>query len=170
MSTRLGRVSPRSCGRCLPYNPSMTLEPIFRVAGIRAIEHANGAVPLMERAGLAAASLARELLDDRAPRALVLAGPGNNGGDGFVVARLLKSWFFDVAVVFAGDARKLPTDAAAAHRAWLAAGGTTQAEWPRHDDFGLIVDALFGIGLTRAVDGIGARLIEHANASRARVL
>src|SRR5215467_6043305 len=103
MSTRRGWVSPRGCTGCLPYNPSMALEPIFRVDGIRAIEAANRAMPLMERAGVAAATLARELLDDRAPRALVLAGPGNNGGDAFVVARLLKSWFFEVTVAFCGD-------------------------------------------------------------------
>src|SRR5215831_9878233 len=148
----------------------MGLEPILRVAQIRAVEAANAAAPLMERAGLAAATVAREMLAERSPRVLILAGPGNNGGDAFVVARLLRSWFFDVAVVFAGDARKIPADAATAHRAWLATGGTTQSEWPQQGDFGLIVDGLFGIGLTRAIDGIGAQLIEHANASRARVL
>src|SRR5215472_8774884 len=132
----------------------MGLEPILRVAQIRAVEAANAAAPLMERAGLAAATIAREMLAERSPCALVLAGPGNNGGDAFVVARLLKSWFFEVAVVFAGDARNLPADAAVAHRAWLAAGGATQPEWPQQDDFGLIVDGLFGIGLTRAVEGV----------------
>ena len=148
----------------------MTLEPIFRVAGIRAIEHANGAVPLMERAGLAAASLARELLDDRAPRALVLAGPGNNGGDGFVVARLLKSWFFEVTVAFCGDSTRQPSDAAAAFKAWSDAGGETLASWPDRDDWGLIIDGLFGIGLTRAIDGAAAQWIARANSSGSRIL
>jgi hydroxyethylthiazole kinase-like uncharacterized protein yjeF len=148
----------------------MGLEPIFRVAQIRAIESANAAAPLMERAGLAAATIARDLLAERSPRALVLAGPGNNGGDAFVVARLLKSWFFDVIVAFCGDAARLPPDAAAARKAWLAGGGTTRTEWPEHGDVGLIVDGLFGIGLTRAVEGVTARWIERANASPARVL
>ena len=94
------------------YNRRMGLEPIFRVAQIRAIESANAAAPLMERAGLAAATIARDLLAERSPRALVLAGPGNNGGDAFVVARLLRSWFFDVIVAFSGDAARLPPDAA----------------------------------------------------------
>jgi hypothetical protein len=49
----------------------MGLEPIFRVAQIRAIESANAAAPLMERAGLAAATIARDLLAERSPRALV---------------------------------------------------------------------------------------------------
>src|SRR5215468_6480296 len=148
----------------------MVFEPILRVAQIRAVEAANTAAPLMERAGLAAATVAREMLAERSPRALVLAGPGNNGGDAFVLARLLKSWFFEVVVAFAGDARRLPPDAAAAYKAWLEAAGTTHAEWPQQGDFGLVVDGLFGIGLARAVEGVGAEWIARANASRARVL
>jgi len=148
----------------------MALEPIFRVAGIRAIEAANGTVPLMERAGLAAATHARELLADRAPRALILAGPGNNGGDAFVVARLLKSWFFEVAVAFCSEVARQPRDAAFAAKAWAEAGGKTLGSWPDHDDWGLIVDGLFGIGLARAVEGIAAQWIERANVSSARIL
>ena len=148
----------------------MALEPIFRVDGIRAIEAANRAMPLMERAGVAAATLARELLDDRAPRALVLAGPGNNGGDAFVVARLLKSWFFEVAVAFCGDSTRQPRDAAAAFKAWSDAGGETLASWPDRDDWGLIVDGMFGIGLTRAIDAAPAQWVERANSSGSRVL
>ena len=76
----------------------------------------------MERAGLAAAELARELAGGGKP-VLVLAGPGNNGGDAFVVARHLKQWWFNVTVVFAGDEQKLSGDAASALAAWRAAGG-----------------------------------------------
>ena len=148
----------------------MALEPIFRVADLRAIEAAHGEAPLMERAGLAAAARARELLDDRLPRVLVLAGPGNNGGDAFVVARLLKSWFFDPVVAFCSDAARLPRHAAAAYEAWGAAGGETVAEWPDRGDWGLIVDGLFGIGLARAIEGLPAQWIEHANASGTRIL
>ena len=148
----------------------MGLEPIFRVARLREIEAANAASPLMERAGLAGATLARELLGDRAPRVLVLAGPGNNGGDGFVVARLLKSWFFDVSVAFCGDAASLPRDAAAAKRAWTDAGGETLTAWPQRDGWGLIVDGLFGIGLARPAQGVAAQWIERANASGVRIV
>jgi hydroxyethylthiazole kinase-like uncharacterized protein yjeF len=148
----------------------MGLEPIFRVARLREIEAANAAAPLMERAGLAAATLARELLGDRTPRALVLAGPGNNGGDGFVVARLLKDWFFDVTVAFCGDAAHLSRDAAAARQAWSDAGGETLTAWPERDDWGLIVDALFGIGLARPAQGVAAQWIERANASGVAIL
>jgi hydroxyethylthiazole kinase-like uncharacterized protein yjeF len=128
----------------------------------------------MERAGHAAASVARDLLVGRVPRVLVLAGPGNNGGDAFVVARWLKNWFYEVSVAFHGDAARLPADAAAAHRAWLAAGGATSDHWPDGDDWGLIVDGLFGIGLKRAIEGAPAQWIARANdnsaANRARIL
>jgi len=147
----------------------MIPDAILRVAELRAIEQRAAAAPLMERAGLAAAELARKMLAVDAARVLVLAGPGNNGGDGFVVARCLKSWFFDVEVAFCGDAATLGSDAAAADRAWQGTGGRTAAEWPE-GRFGLIVDGLFGIGLTRAIDGIAAEWIVRANASTLPVL
>lgn len=150
-----------------PYNRHMSLEPIGRVADLRAIECAAAGEALMERAGHAAAGVGRDLLVGRAPRVLVLAGPGNNGGDAFVVARWLKSWFYEVSVAFHGDAARLPADAAVAHRAWLAAGGTTLDRWPDGDDWGLIVDGLFGIGLKRAIEGVPAQWIARANAIRA---
>ncbi len=88
----------------------------MRVAELRALETLAAGAPLMERAGLAAAKVARTMLAPHSARVLVLAGPGNNGGDAFVVARCLKSWFFDVEVAFCGDAATLGTDAAAALR------------------------------------------------------
>ena len=155
---------------CVAYNRRMSLDPIGRVAELRAIERAAAGEALMERAGLAAAGTARELLAGRPPRVLVLAGPGNNGGDAFVVARWLKRWFFDVTVAFHGDASKLPTDAATAHQSWLECGGTIITDWPERGDWGLIVDGLFGIGLTRPIEGAPAHWIEQANATRTRIL
>lgn len=137
---------------------------------LRAIERAAAGEPLMERAGLAAAVVARELLGGCVPRVLILAGPGNNGGDALVVARWLKSWFFDVAVAFHGHAGKLSAEAAAAHGAWIDAGGCLHADWPEGEPWGLIVDGLFGIGLTRPVLGTAAQWIERANASGTRIL
>jgi hydroxyethylthiazole kinase-like uncharacterized protein yjeF len=130
---------------------SPVLTPIFRTAEIRAIEASAHALPLMERAGTAAAQRARALAGERAGSVLVLAGPGNNGGDAFVVARWLRQWFFDVTVAFAASADKLPADAAAAHRAWIDAGGTTIDKLPRDWRGDLIVDGLFGIGLARSL-------------------
>jgi hydroxyethylthiazole kinase-like uncharacterized protein yjeF len=156
--------------RIVAYNRCMECAPIGRVADLRTIERAAAGAPLMERAGLAAAGAAREALAGQVPRVLILAGPGNNGGDALVVARWLKHWFFDVTVVFHGDAGKLPADAAAAHQAWRDAGGALGADWPEGGDWGLIVDGLFGIGLTRPVTGSAAQSITRANASGVPIL
>jgi len=94
------------------YNQPMRSEPICRVADIRAIEASVADQPLMERAGLAAAAVARDMLAGRRARVLVLAGPGNNGGDAFVVARHLASWFFDVIVCARDGSGMRPNKAA----------------------------------------------------------
>ena len=143
----------------------MGLSPIFRGADIRRLEGAARHLPLMERAGLAAAGVALTMIGDRGGSVLVLAGPGNNGGDAFVVARRLRESFFDVAVVFAGDAAKLPADAAQAHRAFIDGGGTTVSDVPARWRGALIVDGLFGIGLTRPLSERYAGQVEYANAS-----
>ena len=83
--------------------------PVYLTSEIRALEAAAAQrLPqpgLMERAGRAAAEIARTLI--AAGRVLVLAGPGTNGGDAFVVARHLKTWHFEIALGFTGDAAKL---------------------------------------------------------------
>ncbi len=147
----------------------MLSKPIYRVADIRAIEVQAAGQPLMERAGLAAAAVARDMLADRRARVLVLAGPGNNGGDAFVVARHLAAWFFEV-VVCARDAARMPPEAAAARAAWQQRGGMIVTDWNGDRDFGLIVDGLFGIGLTRAIDQVHARWIGTANDSGIPIL
>jgi ADP-dependent NAD(P)H-hydrate dehydratase / NAD(P)H-hydrate epimerase len=144
----------------------MSTTAIFRTPGVRAIEArfaANSEPPLMERAGAAVAATASAMLGtDRQP-ILVVAGPGNNGGDGFVAARRLKEQGLAVVVVFFGAADHLPPDARDALRAWQSIGGRVLADIPRQD-FALAVDALFGIGLTRPVEGQPAAAIEHINA------
>jgi hydroxyethylthiazole kinase-like uncharacterized protein yjeF len=147
--------------------------PIYTIAEVRALEQAAMAMQrapnLMERAGLAAAEIARERLPDRGKSVLVLCGPGNNGGDGFVLARHLKAGWHRVALVFTGERAKLSPDAAAAHDAWLAAGGDIAEDLPA-GDFDLMVDALFGIGLQRDIAGRDAQLIEWINRQPAPVL
>ena len=90
---RWKEAAPTSCCDSMP-------QPIYLSADIRRIEQAAGdaAPSLMERAGAAAADLAAQLLSDRAKDVLVLAGPGNNGGDARVVARLLTERFFRVTL------------------------------------------------------------------------
>jgi len=116
----------------------------------------------MERAGAAAAEVALGLATARGGVVVVLAGPGNNGGDGFVVARILKEAFHDVAVVFRDDAERLPADAAAALARFRSAGGVTLND-PPAAPVALIVDALFGIGQSRALTRTHADLVDWAN-------
>ncbi|SPJ22919.1 NAD(P)H-hydrate dehydratase [Palleronia abyssalis] len=109
---------------------------------------------LMERAGCGAVATILEEWPDLAPgRVLILCGPGNNGGDGFVVARLLHGLGWTVDLRLLGDPGKLPPDAAANHAAWSALGDVTPlVDGTDKGDPDLIVDALFGTGLTRPVD------------------
>ncbi len=145
------------------------LSPVCRVEELRALEARHAGEPLMERAGAAAAEVAQAMAAGCAGPVVVLAGPGNNGGDGFVVARRLREGFFDVRVVFRGDPARLPADAAAAWQAFAAAGGTALADPPAERP-ALVVDALFGIGLARPLAPEFASLVTWANACGAPIL
>jgi hydroxyethylthiazole kinase-like uncharacterized protein yjeF len=140
--------------------------PIYTTTAIRKLEElaAPASGTLMERAGAAAAEFARDLCGDTAKAILVVAGPGNNGGDAFEVAAHLKRWFFRVSVVFSGERGKLPKDAQAALGKWEAAGGTLLGEIPGEPRFDLAVDGLFGTGLKRALAGTHGTLVEKLNA------
>ena len=136
--------------------------PLYRCAELRRIEIAAADQPLMQRAGRAGAELARTLCRDGA--ILVLAGPGNNGGDAFEAAHLLREWFFEVHTVFVGSPRDLPMDAADAWQRFSAAGGTTLTAIPETQRWSLIIDGLFGIGLSREIAEPYAGFIRAANA------
>lgn len=147
----------------------MSAQPIYSVRDIRAIEAQvlpDADPPLMERAGRAAARDAARLLASRPGPALVVCGPGNNGGDGFVVARELHRAGHEVTVAFADDPARLPADAARAHAEFLRAGGRDTDTLPRPPENGwaLVVDALFGIGLQRPPEGRHADWIEAIDA------
>ncbi|TNJ40885.1 NAD(P)H-hydrate dehydratase [Phaeobacter sp. B1627] len=92
-------------------------------------------------------------------RAVVLCGPGNNGGDGFVVARCLKESGWDVDVYLAGVADGLPPDALENYRRWQQIGTVQDLSDYDYGAAGwgcdLLVDALFGTGLSRPVEGLG---------------
>ncbi len=147
--------------------------PVYRTAEIRTLESKAlaGLKPpgLMERAGLAAAEIARKITVSGG-RVLIAAGPGNNGGDAFVVARHLKSWWFKVSLVFAGDAAKLSADAKAAFTAWRDCGGDSLKNIPANQEWDLVVDGLFGIGLQRTLSGAHAELVKSINRLGATVL
>lgn len=139
--------------------------PILCSNAVRAIEAGQSALQpsLMERAGRAAADFALGLLDGGQGCVLVLAGPGNNGGDGFVLARALREQGVEVVVVSCAKAIQLPPDAAVARQRWLEAGGQILPDFIG-TQWALVVDALFGIGLTRAIEGIHAEWIARLNA------
>lgn len=141
--------------------------PIYLSGEIRELERLAQARPacgsLMEKAGLAAAEYARELLGEYGRNVLVLAGPGNNGGDAFEAAAQLRRWFYRVELVFAGDEHQLSDDALAALRKWRECGGNTYAAPPAALRPDLVVDGLFGIGLTRNLEGGYAELIAGIN-------
>ncbi|MBE0612365.1 MAG: NAD(P)H-hydrate dehydratase [Burkholderiales bacterium] len=145
-------------------------QPVYLTEDIRALERIAaerpGATPLMQAAGLAAAEYARELLGEYGKKVLVLAGPGNNGGDAFEVATHLKRWFYRVELVFAGDEHQLSEDALAALRKWRESGGNTYAAPPAALRPDLVVDGLFGIGLARPLEGGYAELIADINRLR----
>lgn len=145
------------------------LRPIYPVAGIRKIEDElipDAHPPLMERAGRAAAQDAVRLIMDRPGPILVACGPGNNGGDGFVMARQLAQAGREVMVAFSGNADRLPAEAAKAHADYLAAGGSIVSDLPAApaNGWALVVDALFGIGLARPIEGHYASWIQTLNA------
>jgi NAD(P)H-hydrate epimerase len=99
--------------------------------------------------------------------AVVLCGPGNNGGDGWVVARLLQEAGWPVRVALWGERDRLRGDAAWAASTWQ--GSVERAQPEMLADAGLIVDGLLGAGLSRPLDGGLRALAEAVNASRALV-
>ncbi len=134
--------------------------PLQGIAVSRAMEGAAAAAlpahTLMARAGLAVARLALAVAP-RARRVLVLAGPGNNGGDALVAARWLQGQGLSVQVALLADPARLPPDAA-----WALAGAPAlhlQRGLPPAFEADLVLDGLLGIGLTRAPGGEMAQAI-----------
>ena len=127
-------------------------------------------VTLMENAGRA---VAERVAANHAAGAcvVVVAGPGNNGGDGVVAARLLTEQGYDVRLLLVGSADRLKGDAALMAQRW---SGPTEAATP--DGLRVagklpaaIIDALFGAGLDRPVEGAVHDMITAMNASRSRI-
>lgn len=119
-----------------------------------------GGVPglqLMEAAGKAVADAVRARWPRR--RVLVLAGPGNNGGDGFVAARHLAGEGWDVRVALLGERVNLKGDAA--HHAARWAGNLLPLSPDILNDGDLVIDALFGAGLTRPLSGVAAAVVSQ---------
>ena len=155
----------------------MTTARLLTVEAMRRVDEAAiaGGVPgltLMYAAGEAVAMRARALAP-AGGRILILCGPGNNGGDGFVAARLLDASGYSVELRLLGELAALKGDAAAAAAEWCAhsvdhvLGANPSGEV---SGFDLVVDALFGAGLSRDLAGEARALIEAVAASGVPVL
>jgi ADP-dependent NAD(P)H-hydrate dehydratase / NAD(P)H-hydrate epimerase len=121
------------------------------VTGIRLMENAGRAVADAVAARVAPGPV------------LIVAGPGNNGGDGFVAARLLSERGYMVRVMLLGDRAQLKGDAAEAATRWT--GSVEPGDPARLGSPAIIVDALFGAGLARPIEGQARALIEAINGS-----
>ncbi|MDL2284323.1 NAD(P)H-hydrate dehydratase [Oxalobacter sp. OttesenSCG-928-P03] len=157
---------------------------LYTVKELRAIEElalaGQPAGTLMQRAGQEAAELAVRILspNDENARVLVLAGPGNNGGDALEMAIALAENRLNVSVL-QFSSRKPPTEDASLARK-RAADSNIQWEDPLSiqniikslagRQWDLIVDGLFGIGLTKPLDGAYYQLAEAVNAARCPVI
>jgi hydroxyethylthiazole kinase-like uncharacterized protein yjeF len=131
------------------------------------IEAGTPGITLMEAAGLAVAEAVHGLLP-QGGRVAVMTGPGNNGGDGFVAARLLSEAGYDVTVGLLSSRDRLKGDAAFAAAAWT---GFSRGLSPNiGDGMDLVVDALFGAGLDRPIEGLAAQTIAALNASSVPVV
>ncbi|WP_261402844.1 NAD(P)H-hydrate epimerase [Chenggangzhangella methanolivorans] len=152
----------------------MTQDPIelltpSEMASVDAAAIAGGVSgeTLMEAAGAAVADAASRRFRE-ARRVLVLAGPGNNGGDGFVAARLLAESGHDVTVALLGEKAALKGDAGAMAARWV--GPTIDVRDARPSGADLVIDALFGAGLSRPLEGRAAAAVEAANRSGKPIL
>lgn len=144
----------------------LTSEQMGRADGLTIATGTSGET-LMENAGRAVARTALRVLRGRG-RICVLAGPGNNGGDGFVAARLLAEHGLRVEVALHGQRDRLSGDAADAAVRYTGPVGSADGIVP--GNFDLIIDALFGAGLSRPIGGPVERTISAVNDSGATVV
>ena len=152
------------------------MKPLYTVAQLRAIEQSAAAAlepgALMQRAGHAAAKVALALLAGQYNRSvLLLAGPGNNGGDALEAAANLAhtNAGVDVSVLHLPSGQHVSAETATALERAMASQARFVDQLPEREP-GLVVDGLFGIGLGRALDGRVRDLVEALNEKGWQVL
>ena len=151
----------------------MRLEPVLTTEEIRQVEERaarTGGRSLMQRAGRAAAQAAMRIATDTGAPILVVAGPGNHGGDAWVAAAYLSESFHRVIVLDVAGTTPRATEAKTARAGLQNREGTVVSEWPEDIRPALVVDGLLGLGLARDVDLHFADIISRINASGAPVL
>ena len=144
-----------------PAGPELLTPAQMNAADAAAIAAGTPGIELMESAGRA---VFREIVLRWSKRnVVVLCGPGNNGGDGFVIARLLREEGWPVTLALTGELGKLKGDAALAAKAW---GKVVVPLKPKVlDGARLVVDAVFGAGLARNIEGELAEVVSTADSS-----
>jgi len=146
---------------------------LLQPADIARVEaSARDVVPgsLMLRAGRSVARVARAMAADTGDAILVVAGPGNNGGDAWVAAAALREDFHRVVVLDAKGTEPRAAEAREAKASFLRARGEVVRAWPEGLQLALVVDGLLGIGLARDVEADVATLIARINECAAPVL
>jgi len=146
-------------------------EALYRAAEMRAADGRAAGLPglgggaLMERAGVAAFHAVRERFP-RARRWLVVCGPGNNGGDGYVLARHARAAGLEVDTQVPMEPATLTGDARSMRDRWIAAGGSERIFDPASlTNADVVVDALFGTGLERPLEGAWLETVRAMNGS-----
>lgn len=129
-------------------------------------EHGVSFLALMENAGRAVADAVSARYERG--RVVVLCGPGNNGGDGFVAARHLKTRGFDVVLALLGTREALKGDAAEMAKRWT--GAIVPLSRDVIDDADVVVDAIFGAGLTRPPEDAAKEVASALNNSSVPVI
>jgi ADP-dependent NAD(P)H-hydrate dehydratase / NAD(P)H-hydrate epimerase len=138
----------------------------MREADARTIAAGTPGYDLMVRAGAAVAAAAEDMAHEGG--ILIVCGPGNNGGDGFVAARILAERGQEVAVALLGPPGKLRGDAARAFADWT--GPVVAADEIAPSRAGLLIDAVFGSGLDRDLEDEARGVVERLNAARRPIL
>jgi hydroxyethylthiazole kinase-like uncharacterized protein yjeF len=152
----------------------MNTTPVYYTEHIRQIEEyllsLKPQPQLMELAGKTIADLTASVATDQTRSILVIAGPGNNGGDAYVAARHLKEGNFNVTVMEPIKPTSVSPEKENAIRKWVEIGGTTQNTISDEQPYDVVIDGLFGIGLTRTVSGLISKLIERVNEQGSKVI
>jgi hydroxyethylthiazole kinase-like uncharacterized protein yjeF len=145
---------------------------LYSVTTIKKMESdhqvAHPKISLMQRAGEAVAEMALDMLKQKkAKTVLVLAGPGNNGGDAWVAAETLRKAKKSVTVLSLGEQTWTEPVARNAYAAFNANNGAVVKAWPKSSEFAVVIDGLFGTGLSKPPTGAFADVIRLCNAQRA---
>ena len=134
---------------------------------------------LMENAGRGSAEYLRDILLANGEHVLIFCGSGNNGGDGFVIGRYLQSWGYHVEIIVTGKCDKMTTETSENYHACLDMGisihlTSSYQEWQGIGidirEYGMVVDAIFGVGFKGSLRGWIAELIREINQKSKRTI